>query len=171
MISRHTIQGSFRSQTITIPFVEIVGDRNGPHGFITGGMHGNFVRVVPAEWFSEKCRKNSTSEPETPGQQFFLSNRYGVDVGEPCEVQFGVQLGDQVHAGDLLGNIYYPLRHAAEPLLSPMCGYVSSLWQLNQAPACQRLYSILEEHQCHVERTTLDKFAELTPLDIRKVRM
>lgn len=110
-------------------------------------------------------------EPETPNQQFFLSDRYGVDVNEPCEVQFSVQLSDQVHAGDVLGEVYYSLRHATEPLLSPMCGYVFSLWQLNQAPTGQRLYSILEEHQCHVERTTLDKFAELTPLDIRKIRM
>ena len=118
-----------------------------------------------------KARGLLDGEPETSGQQYFLSERYGVDVREPCEIQFSVQLGDQVHAGDRLGEVYYPLRHCTESLLSPMCGYVFSLWQLNQAPAGQRLFSILEEHQCHVERTTLDKFAAMAPLDIKKIRM
>lgn len=110
-------------------------------------------------------------EITVPDEQFFLSDRFGVDTKEPAEVTFDIRLGDRVHAGDRLGEIYYPLRHQAESLVSSMCGYVFSLWQLNQAPAGQRLYSILEDRHCHVQRTTTNMFDALEKFEVRKVKM
>ncbi len=110
-------------------------------------------------------------EIRPPGRQFYLRDRYGIRVPEACEIQFSVQLGDSVHAGDKLGEIYYPLEHRAQPIVSPMCGFIFSLWQLNQAPAGQTIYSVLEHDECHTPRTTTEHFTELQPLDVHRIRM
>lgn len=110
-------------------------------------------------------------EVQIPGRQFYLHERFGVRVQQPCEIRFSTNLGDEVHLGDRLGEIYYPLEHRVEPIESPMCGFVFSLWQLNQAPAGQRIYSILEHDDCHSERTTKELFTELKPVEVHRIRM
>jgi len=58
MISRHTIPVDFGGKSMTIPFFEIVGEREGLHGFITGGMHGNEINGIATvrallDWFEQ----------------------------------------------------------------------------------------------------------------------
>lgn len=110
-------------------------------------------------------------EVVVPDKQYYLTERYGVNIDDACEVVFDVQLGDRVHAGDILGEIYFPHRHRAEALVSPLCGFLFSLWQSNQAPAGQRLYSILEDMDCCVTRSTLHMFSELKKLAVHKLKM
>lgn len=111
------------------------------------------------------------AEIHVPERQFLLDDRYGVKVAEPCEVRMRVALGAQVHAGDELGDLYFPRRNRRETLRSTMCGIVFSLWDRGQAPEGATLYSVLEHETCHVERTTLDRFKLLPELSMRRIKM
>ncbi len=106
-----------------------------------------------------------------PEEQFLLNDRYGVKTSQACEVRLRVRLGASVHAGDELGELYFPHRNERESIRSTMCGYVFSLWDSNQAPKGATLYSILEEHDCHVPRTTLEHFKLLPELTSRRIKM
>lgn len=106
-----------------------------------------------------------------PEKQFFLYDRYGVKTPACAQIEFNVKLGDQVHAGDEIGKIYFPLTQKREVIKAPMCGHIFSLWKRNQIQSNMIMFSILEEKECHVERTTLDKFEELGAFDISKVEM
>ena len=106
-----------------------------------------------------------------PERQFLLHDRYGVKVSEACQVRFCVRLGDYVHVGDEFGDLYFPQRNTRETIYSPMCGYVFSLWGPHQAYEGATLYSILEEDDCHIDRTTLDNFDLLPALEARRIEM
>lgn len=108
---------------------------------------------------------------EIPERQFLLHDRMGVKVSEACQVHFHVCLGDQVHVGDKLGELYFPQRYTCETIYSPMCGYVFSLWGTNQAYAGATLYSILEEYDCHIARSTLEQFEMLPSLETHRIVM
>jgi len=110
-------------------------------------------------------------EIKIPKKQFFLRDRYGLKAKEACEIEFSVELGDSVHVGDVLGNMYFPNRNETQEIKSTMCGFIFSLWQFNQAPEGQRLYSILEDKDCHIKRSTLDDFAELEHFKKYKIKM
>lgn len=108
------------------------------------------------------------TEIKVPEEQFFLHNRFGVETNEPAEIRIDVKLGDYIHEEDEIGEIYYPITQKREKLVSPMCGYLFALWQDNQIPAHQTIYSILESKQCHVRRTTLKNFEKLSKFQVKK---
>jgi predicted deacylase len=107
-----------------------------------------------------------------PSRQFFLTERYGVRWDAPGGMFRQIaNLGDEVHAGDLIGVIYDPTRLAYTQVKAPMCGFVFSMQQKSQVPENRILFSILEADQCHVRRTTLDQFEELYTVQVTKIRM
>ena len=106
-----------------------------------------------------------------PHRQFILDDRYGVKQKEAAMVEFTVKLGDQVHVGDVLGELYFPSRIERREVRSPMCGFIFSLQQFNQVEEGDTLFSILELDACHVSRTTLDHFREAENLKVTKIRM
>ncbi|MEM7119412.1 MAG: succinylglutamate desuccinylase/aspartoacylase family protein [Chloroflexota bacterium] len=106
-----------------------------------------------------------------PERQFILYDRYGVKQKEAAMVEFTTELGARVHAGDVLGELYFPTRLERRPVRSPMCGFIFSLQQFNQVEAGDTLFSILELDACHVNRTTLDQFREMENLKVTKIRM
>lgn len=106
-----------------------------------------------------------------PERQFILYDRYGVKQKEAAMVEFTTKLGDQVHAGDVVGELYFPTRLERRPVRSPMCGFIFSLQQFNQVEAGDTLFSILELDACHVSRTTLNQFREMENLKVTKIRM
>ena len=106
-----------------------------------------------------------------PERQFLLTRRFGVKEKEASMVQFSIELGDQVHYGDILGRLYYPGRMEVKEIKAPMCGIIFSLQQLNQVEAGDTLFSILETDSCHIARTTLDAYRELEALKVTKIRM
>ena len=108
---------------------------------------------------------------QLPERQFLLDDRYGVVVSQACQLRFRVRLGDRVHVGDELGELYFPQRNVAETIRSPMCGYVFSLWGSHQAYEGATIYSILEDEACHVDRSTLSHFKLLPALEARRIEM
>ena len=106
-----------------------------------------------------------------PNRQFILDDRYGVKQKEAAMVEFTVRLGDQVHVGDGLGELYFPQRLERREVRAPMCGFIFSLQQFNQVEAGDTLFSILEVDACHTSRTTLDHFREMENLKVTKIRM
>ena len=106
-----------------------------------------------------------------PQRQFILYDRYGVKQKEAAMVEFSAKLGDQVHVGDVLGELYFPDRIERRKVRAPMCGFIFSLQQFNQVEAGDTLFSILELDSCHVSRTTLDQFREVENLKVTKIRM
>jgi predicted deacylase len=106
-----------------------------------------------------------------PTRQFILDDRYGIKQKEAAMVEFTAKLGDQVHVGDVLGELYFPSRIERRDIRAPMCGFIFSLQQFNQVEAGDTLFSILEVDSCHVSRTTLDHFREMENLKVTKIRM
>jgi predicted deacylase len=106
-----------------------------------------------------------------PDRQFMLNKRYGIKQKEAAMVEMTVQLGDQVHEGDVLGELYFPGRLEHQAIITPMCGFIFSLQQFNQVEAGDTLFSILEMDNCHVDRITLDDFREMSNLKVAKIRM
>ncbi|MFT7183738.1 MAG: putative deacylase [Oceanicoccus sp.] len=100
-------------------------------------------------------------EIKLPKEQYFLHERYGVKIDTAAEIKFSTKLGDNVHAGEVIGKIYHPQSGRHESITSPMCGIIFSQWQRNQVPAEEIIYSILETEKCHVKRSTLDKFEKV----------
>ena len=69
-----------------------------------------------------------------PERQFILYDRYGVKQKEAAMVEFTAKLGDQVHANDVLGELYFPGRIERREIRSPMCGFIFSLQQFRLFP-------------------------------------
>lgn len=113
-----------------------------------------------------------------PDKQYLLHDRYGISIDASAKIIFNIKLGDVVHAGQKIGKLYYPEKQKHEEIIAPMCGVVFSLWQQNQVPDLNEgrkksriIYSILEVKNCHVKRTTEDKFIALPKIDVTKINM
>lgn len=106
-----------------------------------------------------------------PEKQYYLYDRFGISFAYPVEISFEKKLGDFVHYKDKIGEVYNPLNQKVEPILAPMCGIIFSLWQTNQVPVNEVVYSILETVECHVKRTTLNKFEKMGSFDVKQVEM
>ena len=143
--------------------VEIGGAKHIFDEFLKQGVEGihnilKFYKMIPGA-------------PIVPRQQFVLKKRYGVKASLTGIIEYDVKLGDYVHAGDLIGTMYYPQNYKEESLISPMCGRIFSLHDHQIVKKGSIMYSILEKKKCHVDRTTLDKFEELERLKIKEIIM
>jgi uncharacterized protein len=143
--------------------VEIGGARHIFDDFVKEGVKGiknilKYYEMIPGK-------------PRLPKKQFILKKRLGVKAPQTGIIEFSVELGDFVHAGDKIGRIYFPQTFEEEDLRSPMCGLIFSLHDHQIVKESSVMYSVLETKKCHVDRTTLDKFEELGKLEIEEVVM
>jgi predicted deacylase len=111
-----------------------------------------------------------------PENQYLLTGRYGISLHESALVSFQVKIGDFVHYGQHIWEVYYPYSQKHEKIIAPMCGYIFSLTLRNQVPIKSHkktwiIYSILETKDCHIERTTTNKFKELKNIHIDEIVM
>lgn len=106
-----------------------------------------------------------------PQKQYILKNRYGVRANQTGIMELNVKLGDFVHAGETIGTIYYPQNFIEKPLKAPMCGLIFWLRNDNLVKKGNIMYSILENVNCHVKRTTTSKFQEIENFHVKQIWM
>lgn len=100
-------------------------------------------------------------EPKIPQKQYYLRDRFGVAAKESGLVYFAKRLGQRVHRGDKIGEIYVPAKTKTVDLISPMCGLLFSMQHVDSVSRGEIIYSILEDKKCHTRRRTIQHFEEI----------
>lgn len=103
--------------------------------------------------------------------QFLLTDRLGAYAQKASQIKMHVNLGEFVHSGEIIGELYFPDTREKKLLKSPKCGMIFTLCPRNQIPEVDIMYSILETKECHVPRNTTDKFMKLPEVKIKKIKM
>jgi predicted deacylase len=153
----------FKNYGTPVITVELGGNQIIYEDFLRFGLQGIKNVLITQGMISGKAKVHK--------RQYFLYGRYGIKATRAGIVKIDTKLGQMVHAGEKLGNIYYPTTQSSESLISPMCGIMLSKRVNNQVTAGGSLYSILEHKQCHVIRTTLDKFEEMPGFSVKQVNL
>lgn len=144
--------------------VELGGAQRIFDDYLKVAKHGvrNFLRA-------KKMLKGTIIVPE---KQYFLEDRYGIIIKAPATVNFNVELGDFVHKGQKIGDLYYPLTQEREDIVTSSCGYILAKWMASQVPEGESIYDVLATENCHPNEDDVSKKAEqLERLDISKVVM
>jgi len=136
--------------------VEIGGALKVADDFLKQGLEGvinvlKYTRMLPGN-------------PKFPPKQYYLRNRFGIPAKEAGLIKFKKHLGQRVHNGDRIGELYIPSKAKTIDLISPMCGILFSMQHVDSVGKDEIMYSILEDKKCHVRRRTTQKFEELTQL-------
>lgn len=106
-----------------------------------------------------------------PQKQFILKSRFGIRAEKAGIITLEKDLGQFVHAGDKLGTIYHPQDFEEKTLISPMCGVMFSKHDHQFVKEDEIIYSILENQNCHVKRSTTGKFTEIANTTILQIKM
>lgn len=106
-----------------------------------------------------------------PDKQYFLEDRYGIIIKAPATVCFNVELGDFVHRGQKIGELYYPSTQEREDIITSSCGYLFAKWMESQVPEGESIYDVLATEQCHPDGLDSKKIESLQKLDVSKIVM
>ena len=154
---------AFNKYKIPLVTIEIGGAKHVANQFLDQGVEG-IKNILKAYGILPGL-------PALPMHQYVLKSRYGIRADKPGVVEFTAKLGASVHAGEVLGSVYYPQSYKTEPLVSPMCGLLFALHDQQLFKKNEILFSVLEFKKCHVSRTTLNKFEELPTLPVEEIVM
>lgn len=143
---------------IPVLTIEIGGALKVADKFLDKSLEGmvnilKYVRMLPGN-------------PEIPKKQYYLRDRYGVLAKDSGLIRFYKKLGQRVHKGDHIGEIYVPAKAKSYRLISPMCGLLFSLQHADQIAKGEIIYSILEDKKCHVRRRTIQHFEEIKNIEM-----
>jgi len=100
-------------------------------------------------------------EAKFPSKQYYLKDRFGIPATHTGILEMEKRLGQRVHQGDKIGEIYVPTKNKTVDVISPMCGIIFSLQYVDAASKGEMIYSILEDKKCHVRRRTLGMMEEV----------
>lgn len=101
-------------------------------------------------------------EVKIPNKQYFLKYRFGIKAPATGIMKFTKKLGQRVHLGDKIGELYIPMRNRTIDLISPMCGLLFSIQYGESVAKDEIVYSVLEDRKCHVKRRrTASMFEEV----------
>ncbi len=101
-------------------------------------------------------------EVKFPRKQYFLKHRFGVKAPATGIMKLTKKLGQRVHVGDKIGELYIPMRNKTVDLISPMCGLLFSIQYEESIAKGDIIYSVLEDRKCHVKRRrTVSMFEEV----------
>ncbi|MBD3329906.1 hypothetical protein GF354_00070 [Candidatus Peregrinibacteria bacterium] len=106
-------------------------------------------------------------EAVLPKKQFFLRDRFGVPALQGGIVTFKKKLGQRVHRGTVLGNLYNPTKNKIVDIVSPMCGIIFSMQHVDSVRKGEIIYSILEDKMCHTFRRKTIGMVE----EVKNIRM
>ena len=143
---------------IPVLTIEIGGALKVADKFLDKGLEGiinvlKYVRMLPGN-------------PKIPQKQYYLRDRYGVLAKDSGLIRFKKKLGQRVHRGDFIGDIYVPTKAKSYNLISPVCGLLFSLQHSDQIATGEIMYSILEDKKCHVRRQTVQHFEEIKNIEM-----
>ncbi|MBT3865292.1 hypothetical protein HOE67_02640 [Candidatus Peregrinibacteria bacterium] len=105
-------------------------------------------------------------EAKLPKKQYYLKNRFGIPATHSGILKMEKTLGQRVHKGDKIGEIYVPMRNKTVDVISPMCGIIFSLQYVDAATKGEIIYSILEDKKCHVRRRTMRMVEEVVNIQM-----
>ena len=66
-------------------------------------------------------------DAKLPSKQYYLKDRFGIPATHTGILKMEKRLGQRVHKGDKLGEIYVPTKNKTVDIVSPMCGIIFSL--------------------------------------------
>jgi len=143
--------------------IEIGGALKVADNFLKQGLEG-IINVL-------KYTRMLPGTPKFPQKQYYLRNRFGVPSKEAGLIKFTKRLGQRVHSGDKIGELYIPSKVKTIDLISPMCGILFSVQDVASIGKEETMYSILEDKKCHVRRRTTQKFEELKRIELKSIKM
>jgi len=100
-------------------------------------------------------------DAKLPRKQYYLKDRFGISATNTGILKMEKKLGQRVHKGDKIGEIYVPTKNKTVDIISPMCGIIFSLQYVDAASKGEIIYSILEDKKCHVRRRTVGMVEEV----------
>lgn len=138
--------------------IEIGGALKVADQFLKEGLDGiinilKYTRMLPGH-------------PKVPQKQYYLQDRFGVLAKDAGLIRITKKLGQRVHRGDKIGEIYVPAKGKSTDLISPMCGLLFSIQYADQVSQGEIMYSILEDKKCHVKRRTVKLFEEIKGIEM-----
>lgn len=101
-------------------------------------------------------------EPTVTRKQYYLRDRFGITAKNTGVIKMEKKLGQRVHLGDKIGNIYVPMKAKTYELEAPMCGIIFSMHHIDMVRKGEIIYSILQDKKCHMKRRmTAGMFEEM----------
>lgn len=142
-----------KKYNIPVLTIEIGGAMKVADKFLEKGLKG-IINIL-------KSARMLPGEARIPQKQYYLRDRYGVASKESGLVSFEKKLGQRVHRGDKIGEVYVPEKNKTIHLVAPMCGLLFSMQHFDTVSEGEIVYSVLEDQKCHVRRRTVQLFEEI----------
>jgi uncharacterized protein len=147
-----------KKHNLPVLTIEVGGAMKVSHKFIKDSFEG-IINIL-------KHTRMLPGNPKIPQKQYYLHNRFGIAAKESGLLKFDKRLGQRVHSGDKIGEIYVPAKAKVVDLIAPTCGLLFSMQHVDLVTDGEIMYSILEDKKCHVRRRTVKHFEE-----IKNIRM